>query len=158
MRDPQRWFQDLLIDKGALDGLAIDDPVITLVNGREGLIGRITYLEPHAAKVMLIQDSLSAVPATASDSATEDGVIEGNNTHDLTMKFLSRDSKLKMGDLAVTSGLGGVFPAGIPVGWVQELGPDPRQLFLQARIRMAVSGNELRSVLILVHPSETPNS
>jgi hypothetical protein len=148
-RDPQRWFQEVVLDKGKLNGLAVDDPVVAIVEGREGLVGRVTEVADHVAKVMLIQDSLSAVASTIQGASAEDGVVEGSNSHDLFLKYLDRGSKAKIGDMVVTSGLGKTFPEGIPIGWVAELSLDPRQLFLQAKLHPTVQANQLHVVLVL---------
>ena len=78
-----------------------------------------------------------------------DGIVEGTNSHDLIFKYLSRDSQIKIGDLVITSGLGGQFPEDITLGWVEEIGLDPRQLFLQARLRPAVEARQLGVVFVL---------
>ena len=151
-RDPQRWFGEIVLDKGSADRIAIDDPVIAVDASREGLIGRVVHLESHLAKVMLVQDSLSAIPAMANGQESDDGVVEGTDGPELYLRFLSRSSKVKIGDLVVSSGLGGGVPPGIPIGWIEQIEPDTRQLFLQARIRPAVSASRLRTVLILRQP------
>jgi len=148
-RDPQRWFQEILLDKGEREGIAVDNPVIMLAGNREALVGRIMEVGTHTSKVMLVQDSLSAVAASIEGAGDEDGVVEGSDSHDLSLKYLSRDSKVKIGDLVVTSGLGAMFPEGIPIGWVQEIGMDPRQIFLEARLRPAIVSHPLRVVGIL---------
>jgi len=148
-RDPQRWFQEIVLDKGKEDGLEVDAPVLAVVEGREVLIGRILEVSAHLAKVMLLQDSLSEVAATVPGANGEDGVVEGTNSHELVLKFLDRGSQVKLGDLVVTSGLGSAFPPGIPIGWVTGLEPDPRQLFLQAKVRPAARSNQIRMVLVL---------
>jgi len=150
-RDPHRWFQELILDKGKKDGADVDDPVIAVVAGRESLVGRVIEVSDHVAKVMLIQDSLSAVAATVQSASPEEGVVEGSNSHDLYLKYLDRSCPLKIGDAVVTSGLGNTFPEGIPLGWVEEIGLDSRQLFLQARLRPAMQGTPLHEVLVLRH-------
>jgi len=149
-RDPQRWFQEIVLDKGKEEGLEVDFPVLAVVGGREALLGRIVEVSGHLSKVMLLQDSLSAVAATISGERGEDGVVEGTNAHEMVLKFLDRGSQVKIGDMVVTSGLGKSFPAGVPIGWVEGIEPDPRQLFLQAKLRSSARSNELREVLVLV--------
>jgi rod shape-determining protein MreC len=148
-RDPQRWFQELLLDKGGDDGVHVDEPVIAITGNREALIGRIVEAGSRSARVMLIHDSLSAVPARVSGANDEDGVVEGSNSHDLYLKYLSRESKVKLGDMVVTSGLGKTFPEGIPIGWVQEIGVDQRGLFLQARLNPAIMAHSMHLVGVL---------
>jgi hypothetical protein len=148
-RDPQRWFQEIVLDKGQEEGLELDAPVLAVVEGREALVGRVVEASAHIAKVMLLQDSLSSVAATVTGVRGEDGVVEGTNTHELLLKYLDRGSEVKIGDLVVTSGLGKAFPPGVPMGWIENIEPDPRQLFLQAKLHPAVRSNQLRVVLVL---------
>jgi len=148
-RDPQRWFQEIVLDKGKEDGIAVDNPVVVVIGGREGLVGRVTEVGTHVAKVMLIQDSLSAVAASVLSAGAEDGVVEGSNGQDLVLKFLDKSSAIKIGDPIVTTGLGQAFPPGILIGWVQDIVLDPRQLFLQARLRPAARANQLHYVMVL---------
>lgn len=150
-RDPQRWFQEILVDKGAEEGVRVDDPILALAGPREALVGRIVEASAHTSRAMLIYDSLSAVAATVSGENPADGVVEGSSSHDLYLKYLSRDSQVKIGDLVVTSGLGHMFPAGISIGWVQDIQLDERQLFLQARLNSALASGPLREVGILVN-------
>ncbi len=155
-RDPQRWFQEIVLDKGQEDGLEIDAPVLAVVEGREALVGRIVESSAHISKVMLLQDSLSSVAATVTGVRGEDGVVEGTNSHELLLKFLDRGSQVKIGDLVVTSGLGKAFPPGVPMGWIESIEPDPRQLFLQAKLHPSVRSNQIRVVLVLAVGHQEP--
>jgi len=148
-RDPQRWFQELVIDKGTEEGVRVDDPVIAEFGTGAGLVGRIVDAEAHVSRVMLLQDSLSSVAATLLEKETEDGVVEGSDQHEVILKYLDRNSTVKIGDLVVTSGLGHRFPPGIPIGMVEDLMLDARQLFLQARLRPTLQGHALHYVLVL---------
>ncbi len=149
-RDPQRWFQEILLDKGQEEGVKVDDPVIAVVDQREALVGRIVEAGAHTSRAMLIYDSLSAVAASIVERNPADGVAEGSNSHDIYLKYLSRDSQVKIGDSVVTSGLGHMFPPGIMIGWVQDIQLDERQLFLQARLSSALASIPLREVGILI--------
>jgi hypothetical protein len=151
-RDPSRWFQEVLLDKGREDGLQVDDPVIALAGPREAVVGRVVEVGSHSSRVMLAEDSLSAIAATVQGSDKDDGVAEGTNSHDIWLRYLPRDSQIKIGDPVVTSGLGGIFPSGIPIGWVQDIQLDKRQLFVEAQLRPARLGHPLREVGVLVRP------
>ena len=153
-RQPLRWFKDLSIDQGSRLGISIDDAVISRNGGQEALLGRIVEVHPEVSRVMLVQDPLSAVPASVAGEKNEDGVVEGTGSHLMIMKYLSRDSRAKIGDLVLTSGLGGVFPPGLALGRVESIGPDDRQLFLEAKIRPIEASGDTRMVMVLVHPQE----
>ena len=76
-----------MLDKGKEEGLDIDFPVLAVVTGREALVGRIVEVSAHVSKVMLLQDSLSAVAASIIGDRGEDGVVEGTNAHELMLKI-----------------------------------------------------------------------
>ncbi len=155
-RDPQRWFQEIVLDKGTEHGLNVGDPVIAVDNGREALIGRITETAAHVSKVMLLQDPLSGVAAEVTGATGGDGLVEGGNAHELYLKYLDRSSQVKIGDAVVTSGLGQVFPPGVAIGTVEDIRPDPRQLFLQAILRPAIKSSALRTVLVIPRKQDAP--
>lgn len=148
-RNPQRWFREILLDKGSEEGLAVDNPVLALEGTREGVVGRIIEAGPHVSKVMLLQDPLSAVAGRVSGAANEDGVVEGMDRQELFLRYLRRDSSVKIGDLVTTSGLGGSFPDGVPIGWVEDMAPDARQLFLETQVRPVILSHSLRLVYVL---------
>ena len=152
-RDPQRWFQEIVIDRGEKDGLTPGCAVVALSDNHEGLIGRINEVMPTTSKVLLIHDSLSAVAARLVGSTDADGVVEGTNGHELWLKYLDRNSPVKIGDAVVTAGLDERIPPEIPLGFISEIRLDPRQLFLEAQIEPAVHPNRLRMVLVLKHDS-----
>jgi|GEM_PF-1570465 len=149
-RDPQHWFQEIVIDKGRFHGVVPESSVIVVDNGHEGMVGRVIDVMDTTSKVLLIQDSLSSIAAHLQGSANEDGVVEGTNGHDLILKYLDRSSVVRVGDIVVTAGLGNHIPAEIPIGWVEDISLDPRQLFLQARLHAIISTNRLRIVLVLI--------
>lgn len=149
-RDPQHWFQEIVIDKGRSEGIIPESAVVAVVNDREGMVGRVSDVLEHTSKVLLVQDSLSSIAAHLQSAANEDGVVEGTNGHDLLFRYIDRSCTLKVGDLVVTAGLGNHIPPDIPIGFVEDINLDPRQLFLQARLHAAVPSGQLRIVLVLI--------
>jgi rod shape-determining protein MreC len=118
------------------------------------LIGRVTEVDPKGCKVMLLNDGLSAVPAQIKQRSVDDGVLEGDHSPTLWLRYLHRESLVRIGDEVVTSGLGAQIPAGLLIGYVEDVMLDPRQLFLQARVRPAIVSSALRVVLILKRPGD----
>lgn len=109
----------LVIDKGSLDGIVAESPVITL----EGLVGKTATPEAHATKVMLLTDKLCLVSAKVV-GGIEKGILNGEGaSHEappqLHLRFLSRDSKIGTGSKVYSSGEGGVFPADLLLGHVK---------------------------------------
>lgn len=107
------YVHSALISGGAEDGIKKDQAVI----GDHGLLGRVVEVGQSSARVLLLSDINSRVPVM-SESSREKSILVGNNTDTPTLAYLTADSKIKPGDRIITSGDGGVFPQGIPVGVV----------------------------------------
>jgi rod shape-determining protein MreC len=147
-RDPSHWFSSLLVDRGTRDGVRRNDPVVT----SEGLVGRVIEVGGSWSRVLLIVDPRSAVSVVVVRSR-ETGVAEGLGRPLLRVTYLSRDASIQPGDLVETSGLGQIYPRGVPVGTVVGVSRPPGDLFQEAVVRPAVDLGHLDDVLILLRPS-----
>lgn len=110
------YVHSALISGGSLEGIKKDQAVL----GEHGLLGRVVDVGEKSARVLLLSDINSRVPVLAEGSR-EKSILVGNNTDTPTLAYLMADSKIKAGDRIVTSGDGGIFPAGIPVGIVTSI-------------------------------------
>ena len=155
-RDPLNWTYAIWINRGAEDHVLPDSPVVAV--GGEGeenssviqcLIGRILECSGSSSKVLLLSDPLSSV-AISIPSIGEQGLAQGQGAY-LSVEYLELTSRAKPGDLVVTSGLGGIFPAGIPVGTLTQVEVSPSG-FRRAVLKPHVSLNGVREVLILDLP------
>ena len=155
VRNPLDWFRSVIIDKGYEDNIKLDMPVVAIIDTKETLVGRIFEVNKNNSKVLLITDKLSSVSVRIKRSGT-DGVIEGRGKSYLLLDYLLVDSDIKSGDEIVTSGVGGVFPAGLPVGVVQEIFFDKKTHFKQAFVKPAVNLNKIGIVCVIIpQPLET---
>lgn len=145
-----RMGSRVLINRGQLDGVRIGFPVI----GREGLVGRVDALEGHLARVRLLTDRASAVSASI-DRSHVDGIVEGDPVEGLRMRFVSYSADVKPGDLVVTSGLGGSFPPGLPVGRVRRLGLESGGLLRRIEIEPAELPERVQDVFVLAAPDSS---
>ena len=137
----------VLINRGALDGVHPGDPVIDT----EGLVGRVDALEPHLARVRMLLDRSSAVSVTVQRSRV-DGIVEGDPLEGLRMRFVSYSADVKVGDEIVTSGLGGTFPRGLPVGTVRAVGVENGGLLRRIEVEPAASPERAEDVFVLSAP------
>jgi rod shape-determining protein MreC len=144
-REISQWFSVVLIDRGARDGVSRNASVVAA----DGLIGRVIAVTPTTAQVMLITDARSAVGVVLQQSR-EAGVIDGTGERLLRLKYVSRAREIALGELAVTSGLGGVFPRGLPVGVVTSVVREQGAVYQEARVRPAVDLDHLEEVLVVV--------
>ncbi len=144
-RDPSRWFSSVLIDRGARDGVRRNDPVISA----DGVVGRVIEVTPTASRVLLISDSRSAVGVIVQRSR-DAGVVEGKGGGMLQLNYLSREATVRVGDLVVTSGLGGVFPRGLVIGKVARMIREEGALLQEAVIEPATPLDRLEELLVIV--------
>ena len=145
-RRPDPKFDTITISRGSRDGIHVNSVVVT----RNGLVGRVTELTPTTCSVLMLTDQNSGAGARvqrAESRAT--GVCKGDNSHLLTVLYLPNDADIKIGDQLVTSGLGGVFPAGIALGTVTEVKEDEGSLLKRAKVKPAVDFDKLEEVYIL---------
>lgn len=110
------YVRTVMIDAGGQQHLARGQAAIT----GEGLVGRLTEVGTRAARVLLITDLNSRIPVTIEGSKTN-AVLAGDNSERPRLIYLSAQDKVKIGDRIVTSGEGGVFPPGLPVGVVSAI-------------------------------------
>jgi rod shape-determining protein MreC len=107
------FMHSALINGGSANGIQKDQAAIS----ENGLLGRIVDVGEHSARVLLLNDINSRVPVIA-EHAREKSILMGNNTTMPVLSYLATDSKVKVGERIITSGDGGIFPEGIPVGIV----------------------------------------
>jgi len=105
------YSRSLLIDKGGMDGIAKGQAAAS----GTGLVGRIAEVGDRAARILLITDLNSRIPVVLQTSR-ERAILAGDNTPHPLLAFLAPNAKPEVGEHVVTSGDGGIFPPGIPVG------------------------------------------
>jgi rod shape-determining protein MreC len=143
--DPAR--QIVILSKGSEDGVYLGQPVLDA----EGLFGQVIDVSPNQSRVMLITDSTHAVPVQVNRNGVR-AVADGTGLMDtLELSNLVVTTDIKVGDLLMSSGLGGGFPAGYPVATVVEVNPDPGQPFLVVKARPTARLDRSRQ-LLLVYP------
>jgi rod shape-determining protein MreC len=150
--DPSGWFQTILIDKGREDGVVQDMAVVSA----EGLVGRVIGVSGHHAKVLLILDANSAVDAFIQRSRAR-GVLVGLGRERCLLKYVQRNEDVQVGDQVISSGMGGVFPKGLPVGTVEEVVRGDSGLFQRVEVEPAVDFSRLEVVMVVKQaPPEEP--
>ena len=103
--DPNNLLEYLVIDRGSEDAIQVGMPVLT----NEGLVGRISEVSAGSSKVMLITDSSSSVSSLIQSSRAT-GMIQGYPGGELLMRYIPQGDEIQLGDIVITSGLGGNFP------------------------------------------------
>jgi rod shape-determining protein MreC len=146
-RPTSSWEGALVIDKGSGDGLKVGMPVVAA----QGLMGQIIEVAPNAAKVQLISDRSSGV-AVVVQRTRAPGIVRGSLEGALSLDFVDRKTKPIVGDVVVSSGMGGVFPKGIIVGDVTAVQDQRDKPFPLLTITSRVPVEDVEEVLVLTSP------
>jgi rod shape-determining protein MreC len=148
MRDPANWWHTVQIDLGSRDGVRENLPVLTA----EGLVGRVSSVSYTRAQVVLISDPNCKVSAVVENQAHDMGIISPGGPLDssfVELSYLSGNANLQAGQKVITSGQGGVFPPGIPIGQIADARPVEFGLSAEARVKLAVNLGSLEQVSVL---------
>lgn len=148
--DPLR--QRVVIDKGSRAGVQLHQAV---VDGH-GILGQVDRLGPWSAEVILVTDPEHAVPVQVTRNSLRTIAIGGGNDGELVLPYLASNADIKRGDLLVSSGLGGVFPAGFPVGRVIGVRRESSQLPAQVRAQPVADVERDREVILLQFSADSP--
>ncbi|EWS78740.1 rod shape-determining protein MreC [Xylella taiwanensis] len=139
--DPTR--QRLVLDAGSRDGVRLGQAVIDA----GGLMGQVIEVTPLHSIVLLLTDPDHAVPVTVARNGVR-LIVYGRGDR-LELRDIPLSAGVKVGDVVITSGLGGRFPAGFPVGSISALRPDDSHAFLVGEITPAAKLDRGRNVLLL---------
>ena len=148
LRDPANWWRTIQIDLGRRDGLVENLPVLT----SDGLVGRVLSVGYTRSQVVLIGDPNCRVSARVLNPAHDMGIISPggpleNSLVDLV--YLSGNANLKPGQEVVTSGEGGIFPYGIPIGQIVDSSQVEYGLYTEARVKLSANPGALEQVWVL---------
>jgi rod shape-determining protein MreC len=119
--------QRLLINRGASSGVYKAQPVIT----GDGVLGQVYRLGPFSSEIILITDAEHALPVQVLRSGVRTIALGTGHSTGLELPYVPQNYDVKVGDLLVTSGLGEVFPYGLPVARVTRVERDPAQPLAQ---------------------------
>ncbi len=148
--DPLR--HRVLIDRGTRDGVSRGQPVIDA----SGVVGQTTNVGPLAAEVILLSDPTHAMPVQVVRNGLRTIAVGSGDAGRLMLPYLPRNADVQVDDLLVSSGLGGVFPGGLPVARVVEVRRDPSQPLATVSAVPAAALDRDREVLLLWYPARVP--
>jgi rod shape-determining protein MreC len=144
--------QRLIINKGAHDGVHVNQAV---VDGT-GVLGQVMHVGPYSAEVILITDPEHAMPVQVVRTQLRTIAVGSGSANELLLKFLAVNSDVQGGDLLVSSGLGGVFPAGFPVARITGVRREANQLLAQVRAEPLARIDRSREVMLLDFDPQHP--
>jgi rod shape-determining protein MreC len=145
-RDPSPFLHYIIINRGSDDGLLRGMPIVS----SQGLVGRVAAVTAGAARVQLITDPGSAVNVRVQPSGAE-ALLTGSITGELTIESIPQDANVQIGDLVLTSGLGGNYPPDILIGQLSGVSKLPVELFQTASVQPIVDFSKLKVVLVITN-------
>lgn len=143
-KDATNWFKSILLDRGSLNGVRRNMPAVTA----DGLVGRVVDVTPTASRVQLLTDPVSSVGGLVQRTRVT-GIVSGNLGAVARVRYLPLLADVVAGDEVVTSGMGGVFPKGIPVGRITAVERKSGALFAEALLIPAAELGRLEEVMLL---------
>jgi len=151
-KNPGIWFDDFTINLGSADGIAVDMPVVT----PDGVVGRIEEVGLNWAKVMAVIDGRSGISSIV-ERTRDVGSVRGRMKDDpsdplLDMDFLPIDTDIQVGDNILTSGIGGIYPKGLLIGSVVEVGEESNQK--KVVVKSTVNFRSLEEVMVMVETGD----
>lgn len=153
-RDPSVWFDSSIINRGSLDGVGLNMPVVT--DG--GLVGRVTAVSPLTAQIDLITYSktgLGGIIGQIDGQVGESnalGVVVGTSKKDLLeMKYVPGSIEIQVGQIVFTTGQDGIFPPGLKVGEIVDIVPGSATTPHVIQIRPAAKLNSMQEVGVLLY-------
>ncbi len=151
-RNPDGWWQTLRLNKGTAEGVQPDLAVISL----EGLVGKTVDVSEHTADVLLIADPGCKVSAQIPRSGSF-GVLSGRGPSwrgqvVCKLEFINKNVPIQAGDEVITSGLGGIFPKGLRIGYVDRVVMDESGLYQRAEVISKADIGALQYVFVVKTP------
>ncbi len=144
-RDTSPAFRSIIIDRGTQDGVLPGMPV----ESARGLVGQVFRASPHAAQVLLLTDNISSIAARLSASRATGIIFGSGSSGPLTMDWIEQEAQVEVGDVVLTSGLGGKFPQDLVIGRVVDAERNEADLFQHATVQPAVDFEDLEIVFVL---------
>ncbi|MBI4924321.1 MAG: rod shape-determining protein MreC [Bdellovibrio sp.] len=144
-KDVSTEFRAIRINRGENSGIKKDMAVVT----NEGIVGRIFRTTLSTSDVLIILDPQSAVDAIDERSRTR-GVVEGLTDEACVLRFILRTDDIQPGDVFISSGLGGIFPKGIPIGVASKVSKKSYGISQDVEIESSVDFSKLEEVLVVL--------
>lgn len=142
---PSRRYDTCTLGVGTRHGVRRECAVVT----PRGLVGRVIRTTPTTCQVLLLRDPMSSVGAMIERSRVT-GICEGQQSDILLLNYLKRDADVRVGDIAITSGMGGVYPKGLTIGRVARIVYRPGDYLKSAEIIPSVRFDALEEAFVIL--------
>lgn len=142
-KEPSYWYQTIVVDRGRKDDVLKG----MIVLAPEGVVGQIIHTADHYSKVLLANAPSSAIDAMIQKNRTR-GILKGAGEKGYILHYVPKHADVEVGDHIVTAGIGGIFPAGIPLGKVSRVFKKKRGMFQEIEVEPNVDFQKLEHVII----------
>ncbi|MBS0594095.1 MAG: rod shape-determining protein MreC [Rubrivivax sp.] len=139
------YSRKLVIDRGAAHGIAPGSPVLVPA----GVLGQVTRVYPMSAQVTLLIDKDAAIPVLNARTRARSAAFGGSGGDVMELRYMAANADVQVGDLLVTSGIDGVYPAELPVARVQAVERRAESGFARIVLQPAAQADGVRHVLVL---------
>jgi rod shape-determining protein MreC len=143
--DLDAFRERVLVDKGAHDGVYVGQAVLD----SGGVFGQVARVGELTCEVILVSDAAHAIPVQINRNGLRTIAVGTGDTSRLKLPYLPTSADVTVGDLLLTSGLGGGFPAGYPVGTIAEVRRDPAQSLAEVEVKPAAALDRSRELMFV---------
>lgn len=143
-RNPDNWFEEVTIDKGSSDNIAVGSAVIT----NQGVVGQVVTVSPRASVVRLLSDPNQKLGVLIARIG-QPGVLSGRHKNPAVIDYVPVGVAVDVGDKVVSLGNGGIFPSEHPVGEVVAVRRDVNGTTLSIELKLSENFYDLRQVLVV---------
>jgi rod shape-determining protein MreC len=150
--DLDAFRERVLVDKGAKDGVFVGQAVVD----SGGVFGQVARVGELTSEVILVSDAAHAIPVQINRNGLRTVAVGTGDTNRLKLPYLPTSADVVAGDLLVTSGLGGGFPAGYPVGTIAEVKRDPAQSLADVEVKPAAALDRSKELLFVWLKPQAP--
>jgi rod shape-determining protein MreC len=140
-----RFTHKLVIDRGSSDGLRAGNPVID----EQGVVGQVTRVFPMIAEVTVLTERDQSIPVEVVRNGLRCVAFGGSEPGTLELRFLAANADVSSGDAVVTSGLDGLYPAGLPVGTIGRVERDVKDQFARVIVHPAAAVDANTALVVL---------
>lgn len=142
-KEPSYWYQTIVVDRGRNDDIL--EGMIALAPG--GVVGQVLHTAENYSKILLANAPSSAIDAMVQKSRTR-GILKGAGEKGYVLQYVLKTADVEVGDHIVTAGIGGIFPAGIPLGRISKIEKKQRGMFQEIEVEPSIDFQKLEYVLL----------
>ncbi|MDF1763739.1 MAG: rod shape-determining protein MreC [Oleibacter sp.] len=143
--DPDPYTQQIIIDKGGSNDVFVGQPVLD----SNGLLGQVIEVLPFSSRVLMIADSNHAIPVQVNRNGVRAIAAGTGDLHELNLIYVPNTADIQVGDLLVSSGLGGRYPKGYPVATVTKVDNIPGKSFASVKAEPSAQMDRSRHLLLV---------